>query len=152
MAFRKPNIQAFAIYYYFWSMKKRLFLCFFLSLSLLSNAQSVENFNDGNISENPEWAGDTSKYKVDASLELQLMGSGSGRSIIYTPVATADSTVWEIYFRLGFNPSNNNQLRIYLAADSPDFLGSFNGYVLKIGETLSNDPIELESNCSRFFE
>lgn len=127
-------------------MKKLLFLCIFCAFSTLSNAQFVEKFTDGSIQENPQWLGDTSFYQVDANFQLQSMDTIAGNSFIYTPVSTGDSTTWEMYFRLAFNPSGQNQLKVYLASDSPNFAnfsGNFNGYFLLIGESLANDPIEL---------
>ena len=47
-----------------------LFTIFFCPFWLAS--QVVDDFNDGNFTENPAWAGTQSKFIINASLQLQL--------------------------------------------------------------------------------
>lgn len=108
----------------------------------MAAAQVYDNFADGNINNNPTWLGNTNHFIVNAAEELQLNAPEAGSSILYLPVQIADSNRWECYLRMGFNPSNSNQLRIYLMADNPDFAIA-NGYFLLIGKDGSDDAIEM---------
>ncbi|MEM9820931.1 MAG: lamin tail domain-containing protein [Bacteroidota bacterium] len=124
-------------------MKKLLLLCIFCVHVLLSNAQFVDNFSDGNIDQNPTWLGDTSLFVVNTQNQLQLNANEVGTATIYAPVNIGDSTTWELYFRLGFDPSNNNRLKIILKSDNFDLKNNFNGYFLQIGRNGADDRIEL---------
>lgn len=108
-----------------------------------SFAQFVDNFDNGTFPNDPAWFGDTGIYEVNILNELQLMDIDEGQSFIYAPVSTADSTNWEFYFRLEFDPSATNRLKIFLSSDSPDLSGNLNGYYLQIGQSGSDDALEL---------
>jgi lamin tail-like protein/Big-like domain-containing protein len=120
---------------------KALFLLLLTPVFCL-HAQIQDDFSDGNLNENPEWQGDTGHFQVNAALELQLNAPDAGTSTLYVPAAVADSAVWAFYFRLDFNPSNSNKLRIYLQSDSETLI-SGNGYFLSIGEDGSADAVHL---------
>ena len=116
----------------------------FFSIFMLphfTQAQVQDNFSDGNLTENPEWQGDFSEFQVNASFQLQLNAPGAGTSLLYLPTEIADSAVWEIYFRLDFDPSNSNRLRIYLQSDSENMLTG-SGYYLLAGEDGAADAIK----------
>ncbi|MFK7949752.1 MAG: lamin tail domain-containing protein [Saprospiraceae bacterium] len=106
-------------------------------------AQFQDNFSDGNLNQNPTWLGDTASFIVNQNNELQLNASSSGTSQIYVNAPTADSTVWEFYVNLDFAPSTSNQLKVYLSSNNSDLSASLNGYYILIGESGSNDAIEL---------
>jgi hypothetical protein len=110
---------------------------------ILTRAQFTDNFNDGDFSNNPSWLGNTDRFTVNPSNELQLSDSEANDSYLYSSVSVADSTLWEFYFRLDFSPSSSNRLTIVLQSDNPDFSGSFQGYILRIGASGSDDAIEL---------
>lgn len=112
----------------------------FLFCALNSFSQFQETFSDGDFSSNPTWAGNDDHFIVNSDFELQLNAPAAGSSMLYSAVQVPDSTLWDIYFRMEFAPSNSNQLRIYLQADNADFLVG-NGYFLEIGETGSEDAI-----------
>lgn len=105
--------------------------------------QFQDNFNDGDFSNNPIWQGDMSNFIVNTNNELQLNAPSSGTSQLFSNVPTADSTVWEFYVRLDFAPSNSNRLKVYLNANNSDFSSALNGYFVQVGETGSDDAIEL---------
>lgn len=123
--------------------------CFYLlllAINLFSTSifsQFQDDFSDGNFTQNPVWFGDTSEFVVNQNYSLQLNASAAGISQMYAQVPTTDSTVWEFFTTLDFPPSSSNQLKIYLASDNPNFSGSLNGYYLLIGESGSDDAIEL---------
>lgn len=124
-------------------MKELFFLLSFICISNLVFSQFQDNFDDNSFPNDPDWFGDTDIYIVNASNELQLMDDDGGQSAVYAFVNTADSTTWEFYFRLEFDPSATNRLKVFLASDSPDLLGDLNGYFLQIGQTGSDDALEL---------
>ncbi|MBK8567002.1 MAG: lamin tail domain-containing protein [Saprospiraceae bacterium] len=115
------------------------FLAFFTVLT--AQAQFSDNFSDGNFTADPAWEGDVTEFQVNTVQELQLNGPDAGASLLYLPTAISDSAVWELYFRLEFDPSNGNRLRIYLQSDSPNLLTG-NGYYLLIGVDGANDAIQ----------
>jgi hypothetical protein len=123
---------------------KTYILLFILAFPIYTFGQVFQDhFNDGNFSANPQWFGDTAIFMVNANQELQLNDTTGGAAQLYAPLAIADSTVWEFYFRLEFAPTTSNQLRIYLSSDGNDFSANLNGYYLEIGETGNNDALRL---------
>jgi hypothetical protein len=126
----------------------RNFTCIILFLySLNLSAQAFQdNFSDGDFTNNPTWFGDVSNFIIFGAggmEELRLNAPTGGTSQIHVPVITSDSTVWEFYTRMDFAPSGSNQLRVYLMSNSSDFSAALDGYFLQIGETGSNDAIEI---------
>ncbi|MCU0345535.1 MAG: lamin tail domain-containing protein [Saprospiraceae bacterium] len=125
------------------ALSKRWSIAFFccFAMWLTAQAQVSDNFGDGDLSENPAWQGDAAEFQVNAALELQLNAPDAGTSLLYLPTAIADSAVWELYFRLEFDPSNGNRLRIYLQSDSPNLLTG-SGYYLLAGADGSADALQ----------
>lgn len=80
-------------------------------------------------------------FAVNAG-ELQLAAAAAGTSALLVQGNIPDSVVWNLRFRLNFDPSTQNYLRIYLMADQPS-LSLANGYFLEIGETGSLDALRL---------
>lgn len=106
------------------------------------HAQVTDDFSDGDFISNPTWQGDTANFNVNTALELQLDAPAAGTSALFLPAGLPDSAVWEIYFRLEFDPSSSNRLRIYLFSTTATLLTG-NGYFLQIGEDGSADAIKL---------
>lgn len=114
----------------------------FLRFASISSSQIVDDFSDGDFTQNPTWQGDMANFTVNASAELQLNAPAAGTSFLAVQGNIPDSSIWELRFRLEFAPSAANQLRIYLLADQLD-LTTANGYFLEIGETGSLDALRL---------
>jgi len=121
----------------------KYFLLALLIAPQLLMAQLIDNFSDGNFTENPAWAGSDNQFIVNADSQLQLNSSGEDISYLSTPINTNDLTEWRIWTKLSFSPSDNNNARIYLVSDQPDITGSLNGFFLKLGESGSADALEL---------
>jgi hypothetical protein len=121
----------------------------FLFLILLFSVQFVlaqlnDNFSDGDFSSNPAWVGDGSLFTVNPAQELQSDGpSGTARIYLSTPNNQMDETEWRIYTRFPNAPSNSNFIKIYLTANRPELDSALQGYFLRIGESGSNDGIDL---------
>lgn len=116
-------------------------LCF--SAHLLS-AQLNDAFSDGDLTTNPPWTGDNSLFMINPALELQSNGmAGTDQIYLSTANSMLDDTEWRIYTRFPNAPSNSNFLKIYLTASRPELDSALTGYFLRIGESGSNDGIDL---------
>ncbi|BDS14733.1 lamin tail domain-containing protein [Aureispira anguillae] len=103
-----------------------------------------DDFSDGNFTTNPVWTGTTADFIVNGANELQTDNLGvSATSELSTAAAIQDSTFWEFYVRMGFNPSTSNYTRVYLQADNATLSNTANGYYLQIGASGSTDSIEI---------
>ncbi len=123
--------------------QRSFLILFFLLLAVFSGqAQVFDDFSDGDLTTNPAWQGDAANFQIDAALELQLNAPDAGFSKLYLPTSITDSAVWELYFRLDFDPSNGNRLRIYLQSDSENLLTG-SGYYLLAGADGSTDALQL---------
>ncbi|MDQ2863086.1 MAG: lamin tail domain-containing protein [Bacteroidota bacterium] len=124
---------------------RKVFLCFsmlFFSMNVLK-AQLKDDFNDGNFSNNPGWAGGTADFIVNASSQLQSNNTIANTSFF---ISTANSlgamAQWEMYVRIAFNPSSANYIDVYLTASDADLsLNTTTGYFVRIGNT--DDEISL---------
>lgn len=105
--------------------------------------QISDDFSDGNFTQNPTWQGNQEKFVVNNDLRLQLKDDEAGLSILTTVNNTAKNCEWRIWVKLSFSPSSNNNARVYLIANNADLSGSVDGYFLQLGESGSNDAIEL---------
>lgn len=106
-----------------------------------SNYSVCDDFSYSTLTDNPIWVGQVDKFTINDNQQLQLNNTGVDTAYI----ATANTQLafdWQLYYKLGFDPSSNNHLRIYLAADKLDLTAPLNGYFLKIGQSGSEDAIE----------
>jgi hypothetical protein len=120
------------------------FVTFFLSAPSLSvSGQIIDNFDDNDFTSNPIWGGTSADFQVvDGQLQLKAPASSS-TSYLTTESSGLGKNVWEFYFRLAFNPSSSNYLRVFLASDGSDLSVNPSGYYLIIGGTA--DDISLYS-------
>ncbi len=118
-------------------------------VSFSVSSQVFDDFSNGNFTSNPEWFGDTAKFKITSSSTippemkpaLQLDGDGSDTTILYLPNSMIENTEWRFWLKLSFNTSDNNYARVYLVSDNPDLTSGLNGYFVQVGG--SNDSISL---------
>jgi len=121
-------------------MKKTItLLTLLLAFCTVGFTQFIDDFDDGSFSDGPIWNGDTGVFIVNTDGELQLMDNAANTT--YLSADVQGEMLWEFYFSLDFLPSGNNQLRIFLNCSNADLSGS--GYFLQIGESGSDDAIEL---------
>lgn len=120
-------------------------ILFFLLLPCFAQSQFIDDFSDGDFTTNPTWGGDVDSFQVNSSLQLQLNGSGlgDGTSWLSTTINTYDSTEWRFWVQYDFAPSSNNNGKIYLFSDAQNLTNNLNGYYLQLGESGSDDAIEL---------
>lgn len=125
-------------------MKQFLLFAWLFILPYAAIAQVNDDFSDGNFSSNPAWSGDVAEFKVNSSNQLQLNSSGENESYLVTTNSLADSVEWIFWVKQSFSPSSNNNSRVYLMSDVQDIKNAQpNGYYLQLGESGSNDAIEL---------
>jgi hypothetical protein len=122
-------------------MKHLFFL--FLFIPILLYAQLSDNFSDGDFTANPTWSGTSEKFIVNSSFQLQLNDTEAGSAWLTTPYSPDGAAEWRFWIKLNFSPSGSNFSDVYLISDNPNLNESLNGYFLRFGEALANDPIEL---------
>ncbi len=127
-------------------MRKIFLFLLILSAPFASRAQIffTDDFSDGDITSNPAWVGDISKFRINADTQLQLNDKPlTGKAVIYSNVALADSADWYFYFRLDFSPSSSNYLTVYLSGNGTPGMAQFEGFYLRAGESGNADALEL---------
>ncbi len=126
-----------------YNYRKRYFL--FLLFGFMMNtafSQLHLDFNDNNL-HSVVWTGDINHFKINTSGQLQLSAPGAGESSIFTKYnKPKDSIQVDLYFKMQFDPSNDNMAKIYLFLSKPSEANA-DGYYLKLGENGSNDAIQL---------
>lgn len=110
-----------------------LAVLFFLTFKV--QGQFIDDFEDGDLTQNPSWQGQVQDFIVNESGQLQLNAQGAGASYISTPSFSINNAQWEIYLEMDFNPSASNYARIYLVSDQKDFTHALNGYFVMVGGT-----------------
>ncbi len=114
-----------------------------ICIPLISFSQVYDDFNDGDFTSNPEWNGTTSKFIVNDNFQLQLNDTAAGKAYLYTSNTMANNCEWRFWVKQSFSPSSNNNGRIYLISDNQDLTGDLHGYFIQLGESGSNDAVEL---------
>jgi len=122
---------------------KYLILALIICYNFFSYSQLTENFEDGDISQNPEWIGNIDSFIINQNNELQLNANVSGFSFLSTPNSSITNTQWQFNIKINFSPSANNNISIFLVSNNYNLSDSLTGYFIKIGENLSNDGIDL---------
>lgn len=114
------------------------FLCIFL-FSHSVKGQVYDDFSDGNILENPFWAGDVKRFFVNDLLMLQSNGdstlSSFERIFLSTPSDFLDDAEWEFFVNPRVSTSSNNLMDVFVCSDSMNLRGNINGYFVRIGGT-----------------
>lgn len=121
---------------------KKLVL-FLLILPFCLSAQTTDNFSDGDFTNNPTWVGNTENFIVNADKQLQLNAADAGTSYLSVDTPLSADREWKFWLKLNFAPSGSNCCDIYLSADTSDLTLVTAGYYLHVGESGSNDALEL---------
>ncbi|MBN9292619.1 MAG: lamin tail domain-containing protein [Flavobacteriia bacterium] len=125
-------------------MKTFLFTILLIT-PVFAKSQLIEQFSDGDFTNNPVWAGTTSDFTVNGAGQLQTNASAASTSYLSTPNLLTDlaDKEWRFQLRQNFAGSATNYTRIFLTADDPSFTNVQNGYFLLFGEAGSNDAVKL---------
>ena len=118
-----------------------ILIVFHFIAPIWSIAQVIEDFEDGDLSNNPSWAGEVSKFIIDnGSLRLQDTLK-SGTAYLSVESQAIENAEWILWLKMDFNPSSNNFAKIYLTASDLDLSSALDGYFIKLGGT--SDEISL---------
>lgn len=106
-------------------------------------AQVMEDFSDGDFTENPTWLGTDSCFKVNANGQLQLNATTAGVAYLSVPFRDCLDMEWRFWIRENFSPSTNNYADVYLVADTSNLEAVRQGYFLRFGAAGNLDALEL---------
>ncbi|MBS1634715.1 MAG: lamin tail domain-containing protein [Bacteroidetes bacterium] len=124
-------------------MKNLFFLLICWLCFQSTHAQITENFNDGDISANPPWTGNTGDFTVTANGQLRSNNTTTNTSFaIVTSNTLSTNCQWEFWCNLQFNPSGANYIDVYLVSNNSNLLDPLlNGYFVRLGG--STDEVSL---------
>ncbi len=122
-------------------MKKLITLFLFFPVLLFS--QVFDDFEDGNFSENPGWIGSEKKFIVNDNKQLQINDTIANTAWLSTANSRSMDAEWRFWVKQSFSPSANNFSRFYIVSDQLDLSQPLQGYFIQLGESGSNDAIEL---------
>jgi hypothetical protein len=107
-------------------------------------SQISDDFSGPELTSQTSWVGTPQFFQVQNG-ELRSNGPEATATLyLSAPSTLMDETEWNLLVRLNFNPSNNNFVRIYLAADRADLTDpNLNGYYIRIGVNGDQDAIDL---------
>ena len=107
----------------------------------LAQCQMYDDFSDGDFSQNPAWTGDTSKFRVNSNLQLQLYADSadSAQLSVHYAMPQGDTITWHFWTKLAFSPTKNNYTFVALYSDSSNLLKSNNYISMAIGDPDAND-------------
>lgn len=133
---QKVSFRVFSQFHFLWLIF--LYFLVFQPHVFSQNTLFYDDFEYGDLNQNPAWAGDTDEFVIindNGNHLLRLDGDEAGGiSQLVTESGAAHGT-WEFFVRLDhFAPSNNNRAFIFLMADRSDLTGEVNGYALRTGE------------------
>lgn len=129
----------------------KLILSFVLILThFISFSQLVDDFTDGDFTNNPTWSGTDAVFMVNPTFQVQLNNTVAGVSYLTTPhnLLTLDNQEWRIWTKQSFSPSGSNFGRIYLTSSSSDLTTDPDGFYLQLGEAGSDDAVRLFKSVS----
>ena len=108
---------------------------------VFSYCQVVDNFTDGDFSNQPNWTGTTSNFMVNSALQLQSKAPTTSVSYLTTPSQAFENATWECAIKIAYTSSSSNYSSIYLASDSSNISSACNAYYVQVGGT--NDEVSL---------
>jgi len=114
-------------------MRKCLLLFILTTFTQVVFAQFLDNFSDGEFTNNPIWSGNVGVFEVDTTFKLHLNDTISGESFLVTESNVYINAVWEFDVRLEFNSSSSNFAKVYLTADDQNLTADLNGFFVQIG-------------------
>ena len=118
---------------------RNFYLTFILLYSIVVSAQIqpnvIDDFSDGDFSENPTWSGTTSLFTVNAEKQLVVNEYVDGIAYLTTPSRIAVNATWQIDLGTKSTTSASNLVKFYLISDNQDLTGELNGYYIVFGDT-----------------
>ena len=124
-------------------MKPILLLTSFLLILDICGAQVFDDFSDGNFNENPAWLGSDSLFIINDEKQLQLNAESSGSAWLSVVYEKYDEMEWRFWIKEKFSPSSKNFCDVYLCGDTENITENNLSYILRFGESGSEDVVEL---------
>lgn len=126
-------------------MKHLLFICVIFASFQGLFAQFSDDFSDNDFTNNPTWTGDDTIFTVNTAERLQLNAMVPGDAYLSSPHGLTQLTdrEWRFTIQYDFSPSGSNGGETYLTAVNQDLSTSPDGIYFRIGESGSDDPVEL---------
>ena len=115
-------------------IKKLIYTSFCLLFAQFSVAQFVDDFSDGDFTNNPVWSGDVGTFIATAN-ELNSQSAVAGNYYLSTPSTLAANGQWDFFFNMKFSTSGANYVDVYLMSDVVDVTNPNDGYFVRIGGT-----------------
>ena len=124
-------------------MKPILLLTSFLLIFGVCRAQVIDDFSDGNFNENPAWLGSDSLFIINDEKQLQLNAESGGDAWLSIVYERHNEMEWRFWIKEKFSPSSKNFCDVYLCGDSQNLKTNNQSYILRFGESGSDDVVEL---------
>ena len=101
--------------------------------------QVLDDFSDGDFTDNPAWIGTEAFFVINDNLQLQLNAETAGEAYLFCDADVANGVSdgefeWRFWLREAFSPSTKNYSDIYLC----------DKYFVRFGEAGSNDVVDLQ--------
>jgi len=118
-------------------MKKIFIILELLSIAFVCEAQVIDDFADGDLTNTPVWTPDQPANWIVINGQLRSNSSTTNStSYITTPSAKAIDAQWEFLVNLQFNTSSANFVDVYLMSEQSNLISTTNnGYFIRIGGT-----------------
>ncbi|HQG68260.1 MAG TPA: lamin tail domain-containing protein, partial [Paludibacteraceae bacterium] len=126
---------------------KKTCLIFMYFLPVFSFGQVLDDFSDGNFTENPSWSGTTGNFKINEYFQLQSNAPTTSVSYLFTPSEVFYDAEWQAWFKINYSTSSSNYSAFYIISSSPDNLG--NAYFVKIGDTQDDVSLWRQQGTSK---
>lgn len=126
-------------------------LPFLFLAALPCRSQFTDDFSDDDFGSAPAWKSSNESGKgVDFQVvngELQSNGPAATAKVWLSndkvPDITQQNVTWVFKARYGSSPSSSNNTEIYLTSNSADLTATAEGYFVRLGESGSDDGIDL---------
>ncbi|MEQ8907863.1 MAG: lamin tail domain-containing protein [Vicingaceae bacterium] len=109
-------------------------LTFTIALQAYAQQGFTDDFTDGDFTANPAWFGETSKFQIDATNQLQLNdATATSPAYLVTNSSVINDASWEFYVEMDFAPSSSNYGEVYLVSSQQNLTQNLDGYFVRIG-------------------
>lgn len=124
-------------------MRPTLLLFLIIICPISCMAQFHDDFSDGDFTDNPAWFGNDSLFVINEEGQLQLNADSGGNASLSVNYKKNDNMEWRFWIREKFSPSSNNYCDVYLYSDNSNLKAANQAYILRFGESGSEDVVEL---------
>ena len=114
-----------------------------LNLPFLTQAQLIDDFSDGDFTQQPTWFGQDSFFFINTNKQLQSkpFNNRLNERNLFVNQDISHEMEWRVWLRFSFNPSSQNQVRWILSASDSNLTNCY--YVQLGGSTGTTDSISL---------